>query len=754
VLGLLAALSAGLAVLIYVLVHHPAKPDVSHATLLPDGYCDAQAAPFPVISDMSDAALSSWAAKLAGQMTPEEKHRLLRGLGWNGNFRQMAGWYVGNLLAVPRLGIPSVQMQDAMQGFRVVTEEQIGQVTAWPCALAVAAGWDAEAAEGWARAMGEEFRAKGANVVLGPSVNVHRVALNGRNAEYISGEDPALGAPLAAAYVRGMKDAGVATVVKHFLLNEQESNRSSMDAHADEQTLWERYYPPFEAAVMAGTAAVMCSYNYANGQQACSNSQAMTQDLKGRMGFTGWVMSDWGALKNTDAAAAGTDQDMPGTDTFFSDEVLAALPPGRLDDMVGRVLHGMARGSSAWRSSPPICRLGCNCRQLYTGVVATSAEHKALARRLAASGAVLLQNGPGPAVGSTTGRRPVLPLQQGERVAVLGSACARQHQPRQLLSNWALGDYYVVGGSGRVLAPHAVSVLEGLRGRGLDLQESASDSLPDAQAALQGADVAIVCGGATSAEASDRYSLSLDQEAFILQVLQQAAASGVPVVVVALAPGAIVAPWKRGAAASLAIFLSGQETGNAAADVLLGDVNPSGKLPVTFPEREGDAVQPCRKWSCEYTEKLRGGWHVYDGRPVAFPFGHGLSYTSFEYSVAKDWAHSPEAEGNWELSVRVRNVGTETGAEVVQLYVGYPPKEEGQPDLLLRGFRKTPPIAPGAAHDVLLSLAPRDLSMWDAASDTWRLVTGRFQTKVGSSSRDLRLCGRLEGETVQPMHKC
>jgi len=278
---------------------------------------------------------------------------------------------------------------------------------------------------------------------------------------------------------------------------------------------------------------------------------------------------------------------------------------------------------------------------------------------------------------------------------------------------------------------------------------------------LRGADVAVLCGGATSSEGVDRSSLRLDNEAFLIQALHLTSTMGVPAVVIGLVPGAIVAPWRHSAAAVLVMFLSGQETGNAAADVLMGDVTPSGKLPVTFPEKEGDALWPCPEsiwpWAttpCPYTERLRGGWHVYDGKPVAYPFGHGLSYTEFEYSVVQDWSAAAEGNNVRQLTILVMNTGSRAGAEVAQLYVRFPPEEVHEPDMLLRGFRKTPLLRPGQLHHVTFSLSQRDLSVWDTELHAWRQPGGRFMTLVGASSRDLRLCGAFHKGEVEPMRAC
>lgn len=211
-------------------------------------------------------------------------------------------------------------------------------------------------------------------------------------------------------------------------------------------------------------------------------------------------------------------------------------------------------------------------------------------------------------------------------------------------------------------------------------------------------------------------------------------------------------PWSELASAVLLMFLSGQETGNAAADVLMGVVGPSGRLPVTLLMNETDTIQPCQDVICEYKEKLQGGWHVYENKPsVIFPFGHGLSYTKFEYAVVENWS-GPRSDGSWTITPSVRNVGSTSGIEVIQLYVSFP-DEEDEPIKLLRGFHKTPLLAPGEVHTTKLTLAKRDLSVWDVSQHAWRLATGKFNAYIGASSQDHRLCGSF-GEDNEPMHIC
>ncbi|CAE8717633.1 unnamed protein product, partial [Polarella glacialis] len=714
---------------------------------LPPGYCTEHA---------MSTDYEAWAKGLVAQMTTEEKFRLIDARGYSG-WTALEGYFVGSILAVPRLGIPSIKMQDAEAGFRTIDKRMIGTVTSWPCALVLSASWDPQLTWKWAEAMGQEFRAKGANVALGPAVNVHRVPFNGRNAEYISGEDPALGESLVPAYVKGLQEgAGVAAVVKHFTLNQQETLRTTVNSQADARVRWEQYYPPFEAAVNAGVAAVMCSYNYVNGLQACSNHEVITDDLKSRMGFEGWVMSDWWALTGPEAAAAGTDMDMPGNDDNFAKHKLDSLPAGRVEEMVMRTLIGMRR-SGAWSEPPSFdCRVGCDCGDSLYSVNATSDEHVALARRIAAAGAVLLKNDPIPKKSDR-----VLPLKAGQKVAMLGAACDQSQDVDAMMKEWTAANYYVLGGSSRVLSPYTVSVVAGLKGRGLDLRTSAEDSLAAAKNSMVGSDVAVVCGGATAAETKDRTTLSLDQELFIQGVVNAGVELGIPVVVLAFAPGAVTTPWRDAATGVVTMFHSGQQTGHAAADILLGSVNPSGRLPVTFPAQEADATRPCESANCPYTEGLKGGWHMYQGLPVAYPFGFGLSYTEFEYTAGSMKTNS-DANGRRGMSVNIRNVGARPGSDIVQLYVGFPVSAttQDEPAYRLRHFKKTKELQPGESEIIEFELSPRDETIWDSSLNMWDMVFGDYTVFVGSSSRDLHLCGSFGNQLGSdqtrwvPLGKC
>lgn len=694
---------------------------------LPPGFCEEHAMPVPDVTD------PDWAKRAVQEMTEEEKYRLIHGVGFAG-FKLLRGYYVGSVLGVPRLGIPCIKMQDGSAGFRTSDEDIVGTVTSWPSPLAVAATWDSKLVETWAAAMGKEFRIKGANMILAPAVNLHRTPFGGRNAEYLSGEDPVLGSILVKAFVKGMqKDAGVAAAVKHFALNDQESRRTSVNSVVSERVRWEKFYVPFQSAIDAGVAAVMCSYNLVDGKQACSNRDLLQRDLRDRMGYRNFVVSDWWAIRDDEAAKAGTNINMPGDDQRYSKTKLGStLPDHRLDDMVEQVLRGMG-SSGAWSDLPgDDCRVGCNCEEALYSKKATSPEHLELARNIAAQGAVLLKN-------EHSSGKPVLPLSLDQKVAVIGEACVLKVDVTDQEEVWTAGSYYGIGGTSRVLSPDDISILDGMRRYTENLVRSPTDLTGFARKAMQGSDVAVVCAGTTATESVDRRTLRLDQDALVGEVVRLGVELKVPVVVIALAPGAVVMPWSAEATGILMMFPSGQMTGLAAADLLFGARMPAGKLPLTIPQEESDALRPCAERNCPYQEQLFSGWLLYTSRDVAFPFGYGLSYTTFEYKPTK--LLGPTEVGS--VHVTIKNVGQKPGREIVQLYMRYPssvPDIQEEPATQLRRFHRTRELQPGEAEDVVLKLSARDMSIWDKTVSDWMTVYGSFKVGVGASSRDLRLC--------------
>jgi len=664
------------------------------------------------------------AIEIVGQMRLEEKIKLMGG---------KLGTYTGNIAGIERLGIPPLGMQDGPQGFRAMENRTgpLGSTTAWPSVLSVAAAWDAELAGRWGTAMGREFKGKGANVQLGPGIGLARVPVAGRNFEYLCGEDPFLGVRLVDPVVRGIQSQGVIANAKHFVNNEIEDMRQTVDAVVAERVQFELYYPVFQAAVDAGVLSVMCAYNRVNGVHACENPDTL-RDLKETMGFNGWVMSDWFATHSTDGSlAAGLDQELP-IGLHYSEPVLSArvqageINETSVDEAVTRVLTSML---TAGMFEP----------DYYDGsegpdnVVSTPA-HVALAREIGAKCTVLLKN---------DGLLPlsVTALPSAARIAVIGD------------------DQTVSGtGSGYVTPSHVVTATEGIRaalaaaGRE-DVQVVFNDG-GDIAAAVElaeSADVVVAVPAVTSGESSDRETLSFGvQQDELLSALAQApavAAKG-SLVVAAVAPGAVLMPWVgevRGAV--LVSWLPGQEAGNALADVLFGAVNPSGRLPVTFPNKDNEVGFSREQYpgtglprEAIYSEALLVGYRWYEAagvRPL-FPFGHGLSYTTFAYA---ELALTPLVAGSVQVDLTVTNTGAREGAEVVQVYVRFP-EAAGEPPSQLRHFAKTL-LAPRESAPVRLTLSARDLSVWDVSTRVWRVVSGDYEVLVGASSSDIRLSGSV-----------
>ncbi|CAK9113738.1 unnamed protein product [Durusdinium trenchii] len=685
------------------------------------------------------------AGELVKQLTFDEKFGLVKGVAYSdGDFNPPFGFFVGNTAAVERLKIPTLNLQDNGQGYRTTQKPIIGQVTAWPSTLAVAATWDRDLGYEWGQALGDEFFPKGGNVVLGPGLNVHRVARNGRNVEYLSGESAYLGSELVGGYIKGVHSKNVLTVMKHFIVNSQETLRSFVNPEVSQKALWEVYYPPFQASIDAGCLSAMCAYNLVNGIHARANGDTMQRDLKDVMGFKGWIMSDWWALHSF-AAAEGLDQEMPGNSpgdlpmnqVYFTKENLQTLPQERLDDMVTRILTPVVRYGLM---EHPVCNpADGGCLEEMLKVNVRTAEHQALARRMVAESVILLKN-----------EDEVLPISSNVKtIAVLGSACQPEDNTEEMLNQWDLGNYYTVGGSGRVIPKDPVSILQGLQQLSTaKVVFDLSDDWKASVALAQTAELAVLCGATTSAEGRDRPNLKVDQEAFVVKVAQELK---IPTVVVTLIPGAIVMPWIAHVDAALAAFLPGEATGLGIAQVLLGTTNPGAKSPVTFPLNESDAIAPCeppegvkfetpdQSFPCPYDEGIMAGFPHYEDKKVQYPFGHGLSYTTFSYDdVTVVETASEGCDAKACVTVQITNTGPVAGAEVVQLYLVFP-EDLGQPKKgLLRGFQKVN-LPAGASKKVTLKLWEKDLSTYSEEKKGWVYSKGPFHLRIGSSSRDIRL---------------
>ena len=677
---------------------------------------------------------------------------------------------------VPRLGIPDIWCTDGPHGIRpeVLWDEweQAGwtndSCTAYPALTCLAATWDRSLAESYGISIGEEAKYRRKNVLLGPGVNIYRSPLNGRNFEYM-GEDPYLAGKMSAQYVRGVQSNGVAACVKNYALNNQESHRHTVDVHVDDRALYEIYLPAFKAAVQEGGAwSIMGSYNLYKNQHCCHNQYLLNDILKGEWGFDGAVISDWGGVEVTSEAISNgldleygtwTDGLTEGKSNVYDTYHLALpylerLRSGEadvktLDEKVRRVLRLQMRTNLSANHSTG--RFVCP-------------EHSAVARRIGDDGIVLLKND-GILPLDTTGSKKILVVGENaiKKLTVGGgsSSLKAQYEILPLEGLQAALDgkaevKYERGYVGEVLNSYnGVST-------GQDLSDSRTPEqlVNDAVAAAADADYVIVFGGLNKskhqdAESADRldYSLPYGQDALV-EALAEVNAN---LVFVNISGNAVAMPWLPKVKAVLQGWFLGSEAGNSIADVLTGRVNPSGKLPFTFPvaladgpisserqypgiKREGEKV-----YDEYYTEGIYVGYRWYESRnvPVLFPFGHGLSYTEFEYGEAKLSA-SALAEGRTlEVSVPVKNVGKMAGAEVVQLYVSDPECSVDRPVKELKGFGKLY-LEPGETGVLKFTLGTDDLAFFDAGKHEWVAEPGVYRVLVGASSADIRAEAEFE----------
>jgi beta-glucosidase len=653
------------------------------------------------------------AQRLLSAMTLAEELATVHGSG---------GSYRGDVPAIAVPSIPALDLEDGPAG----VADEITQVTVFPAPITIASSWDPALALAFAKAIGAEQAEKGTNVMLGPMMNMDRVPQAGRNFEGF-GEDPMLSSAIAAAIVQGIQSQGVIATAKHYIGNEQETNRMTISSVVDERTLREIYVPPFVASIDAGAGAVMCSYNQVNGTYACENPATLTGLLKGELGFKGFVMSDWGATHSTVASAnAGLDMEMP-VPAYFGSALASAVAegtvsPSRLDDMVLRILTSMfARGLFDRTPSGSI-----------TADVQSPA-HTELARSAAAQGTILLSN-----------RGALLPIDTTavHSIAVIGSA-ANVSPVFQ-----GFGSSMVTATAGSVVTP-----LQGITARagsGVKVSFAAGASSPfeDATQLASRSDLAVVVVGVTSSEGSDRTTLSLpDPDDSLVSAVANANPKTIAVV---YAPAQITMPWAPQVSAVLFGGLPGQEEGDALADVLFGDVNPSGKLPMTLGNASGDypastaAQFPGVDGVVIYSEGFLVGYRWFDAHGITplFPFGHGLSYTTFGYTHLAISPTVTSPSGKVEVSFDVTNTGQRAGAEVVQLYLALP-SETSEPPLQLKGFQKVS-LSPGVMQHVSFTLDSAAISFWSAGRQDSVAYPGMYGVAIGSSSSDLRLHGSFE----------
>ena len=662
--------------------------------------------------------------RVLAELTLEEKAALTSGSDF---------WHTDG---VDRLGVPRVMVTDGPHGLRkqAASADHLGlgasvPATCFPPAAALASTWDVELLDRVGRALGRETRGNDVAVLLGPGVNMKRSPLCGRNFEYFS-EDPALAGDLGAALVQGIQSQGVGTSLKHFAANNQETDRMRVSADVDERTLREIYLPAFERVVTrAQPWTVMCAYNKVNGTYASQDHWLLTEVLRDEWGFEGLVVSDWGAVVDRVAAvAAGLDLEMPATGGRTDALVVEAVRSGELDEAVldvaaRRVLQLIARAQPALAEP---------------GTIDADALH-ALAREAAADGSVLLKNAP---VDGT----PVLPL--GAEAAA-GAV---------VIGEFARTPRYQGAGSSQVNPTRLDDALTALRAAtGTDLPFAAGFSvagvtadaddaalLDEAVAVARDAGTVLLFLGLPAPDESEGYDRThLGIPANQVAVLRAVAAVNARVVVVLANGSAVSVEWQDDAAAVLETWLGGQAGGSAVADLLLGVRNPSGKLAETIPHRVEDTPAfgnfPGDNGHVRYGEGVLIGYRWYDTRlvDVAYPFGHGLSYTTFGYSDVAATVSGEGAGSTVEVTATVTNTGPVAGAETVQVYVGDPDAAVLRPTRELKAFAKVA-LEPGESRTLAFTLTARDLSYWHPALRRWVVGGGRTVVEVAASSRDVR----------------
>ncbi|HLH37136.1 MAG TPA: glycoside hydrolase family 3 C-terminal domain-containing protein [Alloacidobacterium sp.] len=627
--------------------------------------------------------------------------------------------YVGYVPPNTRLGIPALTLADG----RAAVGNGAKDITLLPAPIAAASAWDVDLMNAFGRVLGQEQWIKGTNVALAPSIDVVRIPEWGRTFESY-GEDPYFNARMAVAEIKGIQSQGPIADANMYLSMNQEDNRLKEDSRVDERTLQEIYLPPFAAAIrQAHVDTIMCAYVKTNGVYSCENDYLLNKVLRKQLGFDGWVMSDWGATHSTvDSANHGLDQEMPDS-RYFGDKLKAAVQSGQvsqevLDAHVLHILLPMFQHGLFERPNPG--SWSANAR---------NPERDAFSREVAEAGTVLLKNAHG-----------ILPLRTSAHVAIIGAAGTAQPKVE--------GE-----GSSQANAPYVISPLEGIRNR-LGINGNTKVSFEDgsdlgkAADIASHADVAIVFVSTEDGEGSDRPNLELpgNQDALINSVT----AVNQNTIVVLDTGGPVLMPWINRVAGVIEAWYPGQEDGNAIAAILYGDVDPSAKLPLTFP-RSAEAIPTSRKeqWPgvngrSIYNEGLNVGYRWYDAtntQPL-FPFGFGLSYTTFSIShlAIKPLRPSRSADAisrRFAVRVDVTNTGTREGAEVVQIYVKHP-LADGEPPHQLRAFAKVE-LKPGETKTAIMALDPESFMTYNTPTHRWMRRAGTYEILAGTSSRDLPL---------------
>jgi beta-glucosidase len=670
------------------------------------------------------------------EMTLDEKIDLMHGQGMPGWSRSMPRTYLGNqgagfILGIPRLGIPQVEMSDAAYGVRM--SAQNGRYsTALPANIAAAASWDPEAGCAYGALIGQELRAQGYNETLGGGVNLTREPRDGRTFEY-QGEDPLLAGTMVGNRIKCEQAQHVIGDIKHYVMNDQENGRDEVDAIIGKRAMQETDLLAFHIGIEVGDpAAVMCAYNAVNGEYACQNHYILTDVLKHDWQFKGFVLSDWGGTHSTiKASHAGLDHEEP-MDDFYGEKLKQAVLDGKvsmpeLDDHVHRILRSMFLA-------------GLFDYPTQKSVIDVEA-HLAIARRLAEQSTVLLRN-----------KGDLLPIDRSKvhSIAVIGphadtgmisgGGSAQVDPPGSPASPWQAHVWFPTSPLKAICAQAPGAKVE---------FDSGAD--PAAAAALaKKSDVAIVFAYEWMSEGTDLPNLSLPENQDML--IEQVAAANPRTIVVLETGTAVVMPWVDKVSGVLEAWYAGSKGADAVANILFGKVNPSAKLPMTFPLSERDLPHPDLikppdggedagaklkpedarpTFEVHYDEGLKVGYKWYDAehKPVLFPFGFGLSYTTYRYSDLK------VAGGTVRFTVK--NTGARAGAEIAEVYVALPAAAD-EPPKRLAGWSKVE-LKPGESREVSVTVNPRELSIYDESTNGFKQLPGEYTFMVGGSSQDLPL---------------
>ncbi len=680
------------------------------------------------------------------QMTLDEKIQLVHGsmaMHWQelGLKHPIPGALNGDgfVPGIPRLGIPDIQLIGAGVGVTDMGNRTNGESTALPSSLAETATWDPEMARQFGTVIGKETSDQGFNVSLGGGIDLTREPRDGRNFEY-HGEDPLLAGEMVGAELKAIQAQSVIAEIKHYAVNDQESGRNTVSSNLDKRSLRETDLLAFEIAIeRSHVGTVMCSYNRVNDVYACENKYLLTDVLKHDWGFQGWVMSDWGATHSTVAAAlAGLDQEF-FANYYFAAPLKAAVldgrvPMSRLNDMDHRILRTMFAYGVI--DHPPVVRpvdfqFGAN-----------------VAQQVEEQGCVLLKN-----------KNQLLPLQATDikSIAVIGA-----HANLAVLSGGGSAQVIPEGGNAipqhpqtwtsPVWDPSSPFAAIGAQAPHAKVSYDDGTNLDAAAQLAKSADVAIVFVQQHTHEDADLPTLELPDHQDDL--VRAVAAANPRTIVVAETGGAFLMPWIDQVDAVLEAWYPGIRGGPAIANVLFDAVDPSGKLPITFPKSDADLPHPALIgppkeadkdhppfFDVNYTEGLKVGYKWYDAekKQPLFPFGFGLSYTSFSYShlriVPDDAAHTVR------VTFVVKNTGPRAGAEIAEAYLGLPPSAKEPPHRLV-GWQKVS-LQPGESRSVAIIVPPRMLAVFDVEKDLWQILAGRYQLSVGSSSRQLPLRARF-----------